>query len=177
MVGLMYVHQVSPTVAELAGGGSIDYFTSDLVAMELQGQWDLQSKNAEVGFDFDFGFLPISEVQSTVTGGSGFCCSSGSEYPDTAWEFLASYTSTETLADMVGRPGRGIPARWSATPAYLGAGATSLILEHSSNNSDGPSMSVPLWPVLSSTTLGPDTVGEYSKLERATLRPLWPPFR
>lgn len=122
MVDLVYTHQVAPTAAELAGSGSIDYFTSGLVAMELQGQWDLQSKNAEVTFDFDIGFLPIGEIQSTVTGGSGFCCSNDTEFPDAAWEFLASYTSAETLADMVGRPGRGIPARWSATPAYLEAG-------------------------------------------------------
>ena len=122
MIDLAYTHKVVPTAAEMAGSGGINYFASGLVAMELNGQWSLQSKNAEVGFDFDIGFLPISEIQSTVTGGSGFCCSTGSEYPDAAWEFLASYTSTETLAEMVGRPGRGIPARWSATPAYLEAG-------------------------------------------------------
>ncbi len=122
MIDLVYEHQVAPTAAEMAGSGGIDYFAAGLVAMELQGQWDLQSKNAEVGFDFDIGFLPIDAVQSTVTGGSGFCCSNGTDYPDAAWEFLASYTSSETLAEMVGRPGRGIPARWSATPAYLEAG-------------------------------------------------------
>ncbi len=122
MVDLIYRHQVAPTAAEMAGSGGIDYFTAGLVAMEMQGQWDLQSKNAEVEFDFDIGFLPIDAVQSTVTGGSGFCCSNDTANPDAAWEFLASYTSSETLADMVGRPGRGIPARWSATPAYLEAG-------------------------------------------------------
>ncbi len=122
MVDLVYKHQVAPTAAEMAGSGGIDYFTAGLVAMEMQGQWDLQSKNAEVDFDFDIGFLPIDAVQSTVTGGSGFCCSNDTDNPDATWEFLASYTSSETLADMVGRPGRGIPARWSATPAYLEAG-------------------------------------------------------
>lgn len=122
MIDLIYTHKVAPTAAERAGSGGINYFASGLVAMELNGQWSLQSKNAEVEFDFDIGFLPIGPIQSTVTGGSGFCCSNDSEYPDDAWEFLASYTSSETLAEMVGRPGRGIPARWSATPAYLEAG-------------------------------------------------------
>lgn len=121
MVDLVHKHKVAPTAAELAGGG-IDYFAAGLAAMEFQGQWALQSKNAEVEFDFDIGFLPLGKNKTTVTGGSGFCASNQSKYPDQAWAFLKSYTSGETLADMVGRPGRGIPARWSATPAYLEAG-------------------------------------------------------
>ncbi|MBV7335144.1 sugar ABC transporter substrate-binding protein [Chloroflexi bacterium TSY] len=121
LVDLVHVHKVAPTAAELAGGG-IDYFASGLAAMEFQGQWSLQSKNAEVEFDFDIGYLPIGKNKVTVTGGSGFCAAASTANPDIAWAFLKSYTSSETLADMVGRPGRGIPARWSATPAYLEAG-------------------------------------------------------
>lgn len=121
MVDLVHTHKVAPTAAELAGE-SIDYFAAGLAAMEFQGQWALQSKNAEVEFDFDIGYLPIGKEQRTVTGGSGFCLSSSSAAIDQAWAFLKSYTSTETLAEMIGRPGRGIPARWSATPAYLEAG-------------------------------------------------------
>ncbi|MEZ4868269.1 MAG: sugar ABC transporter substrate-binding protein [Caldilineaceae bacterium] len=121
MVDLVHTHKVAPTAAELAGGG-INYFTAGLAAMQFQGQWDLQSKNAEVEFGFDIGFLPLGKNKITVTGGSGFCASAQSAHPDEAWAFLKSYTSGETLAEMVGRPGRGIPARWSATPAYLEAG-------------------------------------------------------
>ena len=121
MVDLVHTHKVAPTAAELAGGG-INYFTAGLAAMEFQGQWDLQSKNAEVEANFDIGFLPLGKNKTTVTGGSGFCGSAQTKYPEQAWAFLKSYTSSETLAEMVGRPGRGIPARWSATPAYLEAG-------------------------------------------------------
>jgi len=121
MVDLVHTHKVAPTAAELAGGG-INYFTAGLAAMEFQGQWDLQSKNAEVEANFDIGFLPLGKNKTTVTGGSGFCTSAQTQHPDEAWAFLKSYTSSETLAEMVGRPGRGIPARWSATPAYLEAG-------------------------------------------------------
>ena len=121
MIDLVHTHKVAPTAAELAGGG-INYFTAGLAAMEFQGQWDLQSKNAEVEANFDIGFLPLGKNKITVTGGSGFCASGQTQHPDDAWAFLKSYTSSETLAEMVGRPGRGIPARWSATPAYLEAG-------------------------------------------------------
>ena len=106
MVDLVHKHKVAPTAAELAGGG-INYFTAGLAAMEFQGQWDLQSKNAEVEFDFDIGFLPLGKNKTTVTGGSGFCTSKSSKHPEQSWAFLKSYTSSETLAAMVGRPGRG----------------------------------------------------------------------
>lgn len=121
MVDLVHTHKVAPTAAELTGG-SINYFTAGLAAMEIQGQWDLQSKNAQTDFGFDIGFLPLGKNKITVTGGSGFCASAQTAHADEAWAFLKSYTSGDTLSEMVGRPGRGIPARWSATPAYLEAG-------------------------------------------------------
>lgn len=121
MVDLVHKHKVAPTSAELAGN-SINYFDSGIAAMEINGQWELQNKNAKTNFDFDIGYLPLGKNKITVTGGSGFCISGKTKAPEQAWAFLKSYTSSETLAAMVGRPGRGIPARWSATPAYLEAG-------------------------------------------------------
>ena len=121
MVDLVHKHKVAPPAAEHAGN-TIDYFAAGIAAMDINGQWSLQSKKARTDFDFDIGFHPLSKLKKTVTGGSGFCISANTKYPDECWEFLKSYTSSETLADMVGRPGRGIPARKSAMPAYLEAG-------------------------------------------------------
>ena len=121
LVDLIHVHKVAPTRAELAGG-NIDYFASGLAAMHINGQWDLLGKNQTSDFDFDIGYLPIVDEKRTVTGGSGFCISTSTEHPDEAWDWLKLFTSGDVLADMVGRTGRGIPARWSATSAYLEAG-------------------------------------------------------
>jgi len=121
VVDLMHKHKAAPTPAETAGG-EVDYFASGLAAMHIQGQWDLQAKNAQCNFPFDIAYLPILKNKRGVTGGSGFCISASTTHRDEAWKWLKEYTSKEVLSVMVGRTGRGIPARWSATPAYLEAG-------------------------------------------------------
>lgn len=121
LVDLVHTHGVAPSRSELAGA-EIDYFASGLAAMHINGQWDLLGKNQTSDFDFDIAYLPIIDMKRGVTGGSGFCISDRTENPDAAWDWLSSFTSTEALSEMVGRTGRGIPARWSATPAYLEAG-------------------------------------------------------
>jgi len=121
VVDFMHTHKIAPTPAEMAGA-AVDYFSSGLAAMHLDGQWALQGKNATVDFPFDIAYLPIIKEKRGVTGGSGFCISASTQHPEEAWNWLKVYTSGDVLAEMVGRPGRGIPARWSATPAYLEAG-------------------------------------------------------
>lgn len=121
LVDFVHKHKIAPTPAERQGA-SVDYFASGLVAMEINGQWALQGKNATCDFPFDIAYLPIIKEKKGVTGGSGFCVSASTKFPNDAWNWLKTYTSSEVLAEMVGRPGRGIPARWSATPAYLEAG-------------------------------------------------------
>ncbi|MFN8494729.1 MAG: sugar ABC transporter substrate-binding protein [Caldilineaceae bacterium] len=117
----VHKHKIAPPPAELKGA-TVDYFASGLVAMQIDGQWALQGKNATVNFPFDIAYLPIIKDKRGVTGGSGFCISASSKHAEDAWHWLKIYTSGDVLAEMVGRPGRGIPARWSATPAYLQAG-------------------------------------------------------
>ena len=121
VVDFMHKDKIAPTPAEMAGA-AVDYFASGLVAMQIQGQWALQGMNATVDFPFDIAYLPIIKEKRGVTGGSGFCISASTSHPEEAWNWLKVYTSGDVLAEMVGRPGRGIPARWSATPAYLEAG-------------------------------------------------------
>jgi multiple sugar transport system substrate-binding protein len=123
LVDLVHVHKVAPSRSELAGG-DIDYFASGLAAMHINGQWDLLGKNQTSEFDFEIAYLPIIDIKRGVTGGSGFCISATTGHPDEAWTWLSMFTSTEVLSDMVGRTGRGIPARWSGTPAYLEAGGS-----------------------------------------------------
>jgi multiple sugar transport system substrate-binding protein len=120
IVDVMHKHKVAPTPAELAGA-TVDYFSSGIAAMHVNGQWDLHSKNTTCDFPFDIAYLPILNMKRGVTGGSGFCISATSEHPNEAWKWLKMFTSAEVLSVMVGRTGRGIPARWSATPAYLEA--------------------------------------------------------
>jgi len=122
IVDLMHTHKVAPTPAELSGG-DIDYFASGLAAMHINGQWDLMGKNTTTDFDFDVAYLPIIDLKRGVTGGSGFCVSSTTAHADEGWTWLSEFTSGEVLGDMVGKTGRGIPARWSAADTYLeGAG-------------------------------------------------------
>lgn len=121
LVDLVHTHKVAPSRTELAGG-DINYFASGLAAMHVNGQWDLLNKNQTSDFDFDIGYLPIIDMKRGVTGGSGFCMSANTGNPEEAWTWLSMFTSGEVLSEMVGRTGRGIPARWSATPAYLEAG-------------------------------------------------------
>jgi multiple sugar transport system substrate-binding protein len=121
LVDLVHTHKVAPTRTELAGG-DIDYFASGIAAMHINGQWDLLGKNQTSDFDFDITYLPIIDQKRGVTGGSGFCISAKTPHADEAWAWLSDFTSGEVLAKMVGETGRGIPARWSATDAYLAAG-------------------------------------------------------
>jgi multiple sugar transport system substrate-binding protein len=120
-VDLVHTHKVAPPPAELAGS-AVDYFASGLAAMKLDGQWALQGANQTCNFPFEIAYLPIVKDKKGVTGGSGFCMSASTSKKDDAWRWLKMFTSKEVLEVMVGRTGRGIPARWSATPAYLQAG-------------------------------------------------------
>ena len=90
--------------------------------MEFNGQWDLLNKNNTSSFPFDIGYLPIGPIMRSTTGGSGFCVSASTKYPEQCWEFVKTYTSKDVLETMVGRTGRGITARTSAMPTYLSAG-------------------------------------------------------
>ncbi len=120
-VDLIHKHKVAAPPSELAGS-TVDYFSSGLAAMKLDGQWGLQGANATCNFPFEIAYLPIIKDKIGVTGGSGFCISASTKFKDQAWQWLKTYTSKEVLEVMVGHTGRGIPARWSATPAYLQAG-------------------------------------------------------
>lgn len=121
LVDLFHKHKVAPPPAELAGA-TVDYFASGLAAMHIEGQWALMDKNRMCDFPFDMCYLPIIDTKRGVTGGSGYCISASTEHPDEAWKWLKMFTSGEVLSVMVGRTGRGIPARWSATDAYLEGG-------------------------------------------------------
>ena len=121
LVDLLVKHKVAPPVAEQAGS-TVDYFASGLAAMQFNGQWDLLNKNKTANFPFEIGYLPIGGIKRSVTGGSGFCVSASTKHPQQAWEFVKTYTSKDVLEPMVGRTGRGIPARTSAMPSYLSAG-------------------------------------------------------
>ncbi len=118
MIDLIHTHKVAPTPEEIAGG-DVDYFTSGLAAMSLNGQWALGRTNTDADFAFDIGYLPLGPEQKVVTGGSGFTISSTTENADAAWRWLKAFTSTEVLAAMIGGTGRGIPARLSATQSYV----------------------------------------------------------
>ena len=121
LVDLFVKHKVTPSVAEQAGA-PVDYFAAGLSAMNFNGQWDLLGKNKTSGFPFEIGYLPIGPTKKSVTGGSGFCPSASTKYPQQCWDFVKTFTSKETLEPMVGRTGRGIPARTSAMPSYLSSG-------------------------------------------------------
>lgn len=121
LVDLLVKHKVAPPVAEQKGS-TVDYFASGIAAMQFNGQWDLLNKNKTSSFPFEIGYLPIGPTKRSVTGGSGFCVSASTKHPQQGWEFVKTYTSKDVLEVMVGRTGRGIPARTSAMPAYLSAG-------------------------------------------------------
>jgi multiple sugar transport system substrate-binding protein len=123
MVDLIHKHKVAPTPAELAGDG-VNYFESGLAAMRLDGQWALGQTSRNVDFGFDLSYLPIGKENRLVTGGSGFAISSTTKYPEAAWQFLKAFTSSDTLAKMIGATGRGIPARLSATQSYVDSAVT-----------------------------------------------------
>lgn len=120
LVDLIHTHKVAPTPEEIAGG-DINYFLSGISAMQLEGQWALGQTTAEADFPFDIGYLPLGPNRQLVTGGSGFTISASTEHQDAAWRWLKAFTSSEVLAAMIGGTGRGIPARLSATQAYIDA--------------------------------------------------------
>ena len=121
LADLLTKHKVAPSVAEQTAG-TVDYFGSGVAAMHFNGQWDLLNKNTNTSFPFEIGYLPIGDTKRSVTGGSGFCPSVSTKYPQQCYDFVKTYTSKAVLEPMVGRTGRGIPARTSAMPAYLMAG-------------------------------------------------------
>jgi ABC-type glycerol-3-phosphate transport system substrate-binding protein len=123
MIDLIHKHKVAPTPAEVAGGG-VNYFESGLAAMRLDGQWALGQTSRNVDFPFDISYLPVGKQQILATGGSGFAISATTKHPEAAWQFLKTFTSSDTLAKMIGGTGRGIPARLSATQSYIDSAVT-----------------------------------------------------
>jgi multiple sugar transport system substrate-binding protein len=63
-----------------------------------------------------------------VTEGGSFAISSKTKYPDIAWDFLKTYTSSEKLGEIIGATHRGIPGRVSAAPLML---TSNLAVPHS----------------------------------------------
>jgi multiple sugar transport system substrate-binding protein len=118
LVDLIHTHRVSPTPAETAGG-DVDYFSSGLAAMKVDGQFALGQTGQTADFPFDIGYLPLGPVERVVTGGSGFTISASTEQAEASWRWLRAFTSAEVLAAMVGSTGRGIPARLSAAQSYV----------------------------------------------------------
>ncbi len=123
MIDLIHKHKVAPTPAEVAGGG-VNYFESGLAAMRLDGQWALGQTSRNVDFPFDISYLPVGKEQKLATGGSGFAISATTKHPEAAWQFLKTFTSSDTLAKMIGGTGRGIPARLSAAQSYIDSAVT-----------------------------------------------------
>lgn len=123
MIDLIHKHRVAPTPAEVAGG-EVNYFESGLAAMRLDGQWALGQTSRNVDFPFDISYLPVIKEQKLATGGSGFAISATTKHPEAAWQFLKTFTSSATLAKMIGETGRGIPARLSAAKSYIDSAVT-----------------------------------------------------
>jgi ABC-type glycerol-3-phosphate transport system substrate-binding protein len=63
-----------------------------------------------------------------VTEGGSFSVSSKTKYPDIAWDFLKTYTSSQKLGEIIGATHRGIPGRISSAPLML---TSNLAVPHS----------------------------------------------
>lgn len=119
---LIHKHKVAPPLAEIENQ-NVNYFVAKKAAMVINGQWAIIGYNNQAPFDFDVGYHPTGKTKRLVTGGSGFTIGATSKFPDESWAFVKDYLGTETLADMIGATGRGIPGRKSSTPAFVKAGA------------------------------------------------------
>ena len=117
LVDLIHVDKVAPTDA-LTAGGAVDYFATGNAAIKLDGSFALGGLIKTSKIKFDVGHFPMAAQKKLVTGGSGFCMSSSTKNPDACWKWLRSFTSTETLTEMIGKTGRGIPARQSAASSF-----------------------------------------------------------
>jgi len=119
---LIYVHQVQPTGAAIAGLD--DQFLAGNVAFAFNGTW-MESALRDAGLDWDFARMPVhpdTNLRSVQMGSNGWSVLTSSKHPDEAWE-LVKYLGTEP--GQTGFMANGLPGVRSVieSPAYQEAHA------------------------------------------------------
>jgi multiple sugar transport system substrate-binding protein len=114
------------------GSDEASLFSAQRIAMMVVNpEWvmklrtDMPNVNLDV---MNYPFIGINGGRRVTEGGS-FSISSKTKYPDIAWDFLKTYTSSEKLGEIIGASHRGIPGRASSAPRML---ESPLAVPHSS---------------------------------------------
>jgi multiple sugar transport system substrate-binding protein len=110
-IDLIYKHKVSPTaqgVSSLPGyteaGGSP--FLTGLVAMRMQGNYEMDLLSAIKDFEWDIAPMPGQKQQGGLGWTQAWVMGSKTKHPEEAWKLL-HFLSTEGQTIMAESPGRG----------------------------------------------------------------------
>ncbi|AEF83331.1 ABC transporter substrate-binding protein [Leadbettera azotonutricia] len=103
------------------GTAAESLFMSKRVAMySVNPEWVMKIRTDMPDIKLDVMDYPfLGKNGKRVTEGGSFAISSKTKYPDIAWDFLKTYTSSEKLGEIVGATHRGIPGRVSSAPLML----------------------------------------------------------
>ena len=89
--------QTDESVPLQAPPSGIDRFSSEMIAMSINGPWMLNPyvNDPDFGSKFDVAPLPQRKVRSTVVGGEGIVIFSNTKYPAEAYNYLVHLTCSE----------------------------------------------------------------------------------
>ncbi|WP_051591035.1 ABC transporter substrate-binding protein [Bacillus sp. UNC438CL73TsuS30] len=116
----MVKEKVSPQmVATNNGSWANEQWLKGNIGMVVDGPWDTLWYKGSAKFDFGVATIPVGNKDSvSVSAGSGFAISKGSEHPEEAYKAITALTSLEAQKELASA-GRAYPAREGALQAYF----------------------------------------------------------
>ena len=98
-----------------------DPFLAGAAAMGSNGYFAVGQLNSAGTIEYDIvpPLIGVDGERHTPLSTTGYVIAASSEHPDQAWELLQALTATEFLADTLGRPGHGVPARIAAAESIV----------------------------------------------------------
>lgn len=108
---LLFVHKVSPTVAQQTDTPGEALFEAGRLAMHINGSWNsIRFRDNEYTRDrVDVAVLPKGKQRAVIFNGLGNVIAANTKYPEEAWQFL-KFLSSEEAHLIQGRTGTVIPA-------------------------------------------------------------------
>jgi multiple sugar transport system substrate-binding protein len=119
LVELFTKPNITPPVS---AGQTGRLWESGRIAMEVGGLDRAFRFRDRVRFEWDVAPLPVAtrtRVKANTAQGIGLAMGYGSLQIESAWAFISEMLSAENLAEMVGKPARGVPGRPSARASLL----------------------------------------------------------